>query len=313
MERAAFSGEPGYVAAQNPENPKVLNGNVMTALQGLNIPLIRWPAGGDLMRINWKDAIDHVPGREGGRPMIKGKNATYNNEFGLDEFLILCETLGSEPLLPIRLHPAISNPEKIDHFAQEAAEFVAYCNGDNDKIYSGNLGAWPKLRQKNGRSKSWNVKYFQIGNESWHYFGQILQKKGMAGAEVKEKAEFYLKPVRAYLAAMKAVDPEIKIIVDGVTGQGRWVDQLVVTDPFVRSHSDYVALHAYQPWGINEVTRNGTTVPFDQLKKEEVWYNWVSCPEMNMQTYQSEVPPWPDWWLIVSFRQACSTASQSPL
>jgi len=107
MERASW-GEPGFDAARDPDNPNRLQPAVVDKLEQLSIPLIRFPAGTDLIRIDWRDMIDNVPGREGGRPIFaKNDGRTYTNAFGIDEFLALCENLGAEPLLPVRFHPAL--------------------------------------------------------------------------------------------------------------------------------------------------------------------------------------------------------------
>lgn len=298
MERASW-GEPGYDGARDPENPKQLQSAVVEKMKWMDIPLVRWPAGTDLQRIDWRDMIDNVPGRDGERPIFKkNKGITYTNLFGLDEFLALAEKLGWAPLLPVRLHPALYGKVTSEEGAREAAALVAYCNAEIGAELPEGMPDWPAVRAKNGRQKPWKVPYFQVGNETWHYFHKALKHRGLDDKTDKEKAEIYLDCLRPYLKAMHAVDPEIQIIVDGVTGTGRWVDQTIVTDPVVREHAAYYALHLYQPWGIKEVRRGGKVVPFDRLTPEAIWYAWVATPEMNRQTFQSDMPPWPDWWLI---------------
>lgn len=101
MERASW-GEPGYDAARDPDNPRALAPDVVEKLAWMDIPVVRWPAGSDLGKIDWTDMIDSVPGREGGRPVFAERDGVvYSNEFGLDEFLALGEELGFAPLLPI--------------------------------------------------------------------------------------------------------------------------------------------------------------------------------------------------------------------
>ena len=299
MERASW-GEPGYDAARDEENSNRLDPRVVDKMQWMNIPVIRWPAGADLPRIDWTDMIDNVPGREGGRPSFKGRkgNPDLTNEFGLDEFLALCEELECEPLLPVRFHPAVMR-DSPDKFARQAAALVAYCNAEVGADLPEGMQNWPAIRKQNGREEPWGVKYFQIGNETWHYFNHALKKHEMEGAPIKEKAELYLRSLRTFLKAMHEIDPSIKIVVDGVTSGGRWVDQAVVTDPVVQEHASYFSVHLYQPWGTSQIQNaDREKIPVDEVSAEDVWYNWVSVPEINPDTGQSNLPNWPDWWLV---------------
>ena len=297
MERASW-GEPGYDAARDADHPRQLRPAVVEKMQWMNIPVIRFPAGADLMRIDWRDMIDNVPGREGGRPPFRGKRArALSNEFGIDEFLGLCEKLGAEGLLPVRLHPAVMQ-DKPGPYAADAAALVAYCNAPAGADLPEGMTDWPAVRAANGREKPWGVKYFQIGNESWHYFNDALKRNGLAEASIDEKAELYLRSLRAFLEAMHAIDPDIQIIVDGVTGAGPWVDRKVLNDPTVRKHASYFSLHLYQPWGIGEVKRDGERVSVGDLTAKDIWYAWVATPAISRQTGQSRLPYYPDWCLV---------------
>lgn len=299
MERASW-GEPGYDAARDPDAPRRLRAEVVGKMRRMNIPVIRWPAGADLIRIDWMDMIDNAPGRDGDRPLFPGRkgNPDLTNEFGLDEFLGLCEELESEPLLPVRFHSAVMSKDNTEQWARKAAGLVAYCNAEVGADLPEGMPDWPAIRKQNGREKPWGVRYFQIGNETWHYFNHALKKHGMEGATIKEKADLYLKNLRAFLLAMHEVDPTIEIVVDGVTGGGRWVDQSILGDPVVQEHAAYFSVHLYQPWGIRQIEKDGEKVAPKELSPEEVWYNWVAVPEMSPETGQSLLPGWPDWWLV---------------
>jgi len=298
MERASF-GEPGYDAARDLNNPRALDPKVVELLSWLNIPLVRWPAGADLDKIDWRDSIDNVPGRDGPRPVFaRNKHGIFTNEFGLDEFLALCEKQGWKPLLPVRFRPVLFGQVTPAEGAREAASLVAYCNAKKGAAIPEGLDIWPEVRAKNGRSPPWKVPYFQIGNETWLYFGEALKARGLSDKTDKEKAEWYLTCLRAYLAAIHQIDPESQIIVDGTTGAGRWVDQFVLNDPFVRQHVSFYALHMYQPWAIKEVRKNGEITSPDKLTCEDIWYCYVATPAINRETFQSDIPSWPDWWLV---------------
>lgn len=300
MERASW-GEPGFDAARDPDHPRALRPDVVEKLVWLRAPVVRWPAGSDLPRIDWRDLIDNVPGREAGRPPVFATNqhGTVSNEFGLDEFLALAEKLGWAPLLPVRIEGALLGDVSLEAGAQEAAGLVAYCNAEVGAKLPDGLPDWPALRARNGRAAPWKVPYFQLGNETWFTFNQALQRRGLAAASDKEKSECYLTCLRAYLKSIHAVDPKAQVIVDGVTGAGRWVDQSIFSDPYVRQHVAFFALHHYQPWAMQEV-RGGdaAVVPLPQVTAENAWYAWVTAPAINRETFQSELPGYPEWWMM---------------
>jgi alpha-N-arabinofuranosidase len=295
MERASW-GEPGYDAARDPEHPHRLRPDVVEKLAWLDIPVIRFPAGSDLKRIDWRDMIDNVPGREGGRPIfVENKHGRLTNLFGLDEFLALCERLDSAPLLPVRLHGALLGSVEPEAAAREAAALVAYCNAEVGAELPAGMADWPAVRAANGRREPWGVPYFQIGNETWFAVGKALETRGLAEASAAEKAEMYLSVLRPYLERMHEVDPTIRIITDGVTNAGKEVDRLILADPVVREHVAYHALHFYQPWGIKTIKRDGEEVPASSLTEEEIWYAWVATPAMDKASFQARVPGWKDF------------------
>lgn len=298
MERASW-GEPGYDAARDPGNPRTLQAAVVEKLAWMNIPVVRWPAGSDLTRIDWRDLIDNVPGRDGPRPpfpISKHENKDTNG-FGLDEFLALAETLNWAPLLPVRIKPVMSGDMTPAEGARAAAELVAYCNAEVGAPLPAGMPDWPAIRARNGRAKPWKVPYFQVGNETWLEFQRALEKRGLATAPDKEKAEWMLTCLRPYLEAMHAVDPDIRIVVSGAAGDGYRVDQWVLKDPVVRQHAALYALHLYLPWGVRDVQRDGVTVPAGTVTEEDAWYGCVATPAINPETFQSELPEFQDWSL----------------
>ena len=298
MERASW-GEPGYEAVRDPQHPRALQAAVVEKLAWLKIPVVRWPAGSDLTRIDWRDLIDHVPGRDGPRPPfpVKGHDRTDTNAFGLDEFLALAESLHWAPLLPVRLQPVLMGTMTPDEGARAAAALVAYCNAAVGAKLPAGMADWPAVRARNGRAKPWQVPYFQIGNESWLDYHRAIEKRGLTTASDQEKAEWVLSCLRPYLKAIHDVDPGVQIIVDGAAGGGYRVDQWVLKDPVVREHAALFALHLYLPWGVKEVQRDGRTVAPADLTPEEVWYGVLATPAINPETFLAELPAFQDWAL----------------
>ncbi|MEM3041580.1 MAG: alpha-L-arabinofuranosidase C-terminal domain-containing protein [Nitrososphaerota archaeon] len=102
------------------------------------------------------------------------------NDVGTIEFIEFCRLVNAEPMICVNV---------LSGSADEAAEWVEYCNAPADA----GLG---RLRAKHGYPEPLNVRYWQIGNESYRKYS---------------KDEFADVCVE-YSEAMKSVDESIKII-----------------------------------------------------------------------------------------------------
>jgi alpha-L-arabinofuranosidase len=131
--------------------------DVIEALLKLQIPNLRWPGGCFADTYHWKDAIGPKSERKHIENLSWG-NVREDNSFGTHEFLNLCELLGAEPYLAVNMNTGT---------VQEAVEWVQYTNHANGTSYL------TDLREKYGRDKPWNVKYWGIGNESWDCGGDM--------------------------------------------------------------------------------------------------------------------------------------------
>lgn len=163
------------------ENSPIPNKNgirtdVVDALKKINIPNLRWPGGCFADEYHWKDGI----GPRNLRPTMINTNwggVTEDNSFGTHEFLELCNQLNCEPYISGNLGSGT---------VQEMSQWVEYLNSDN-------VSPMTDLRKKNGRDKSWGVKYWGVGNESWgcggemnpeyysnlaHHYGSFLKNYG---------------------------------------------------------------------------------------------------------------------------------------
>ncbi|MHA6691367.1 hypothetical protein [Devosia sp. A449] len=155
---------------------------------------IRW--GGILTSFwKWRESV----GEPGQRPPMFNYlwGGVETNRVGVHEFLDFCEAVGAEPIMAINF-AADGRPEYINTArgeqrsgdAQEAADLVSYCN-DPDHAE----------RKANGRDKPWNVRTWQIGNEtSYPKAGERFTSQ--------ENARHY----REFADAMRARDPKIVLI-----------------------------------------------------------------------------------------------------
>jgi len=130
--------------------------DVVTALQQMKIPQLRWPGGCFADTYHWRDGV----GPKNERASIVNVHwggVTEDNSFGTHEFLDFCELIKAEPFVSLNVGSGS---------VREASEWVEY-------ITSNNKSPMTDLRKKNGRSEPWNVNYWGIGNETWGCGGDM--------------------------------------------------------------------------------------------------------------------------------------------
>ena len=130
--------------------------DVLTALQALKVPVLRWPGGCFADEYHWMDGI----GPRADRPKMVNNNwggTIEDNSFGTHEFLNLCELLGCEPYISGNVGSGT---------VEELAKWVEYMTSEGDSPMA-------RLRRQNGRDKAWHVKYLGVGNESWGCGGSM--------------------------------------------------------------------------------------------------------------------------------------------
>lgn len=142
---------------KNIPNKNGIRLDVIEALKKLKVPVLRWPGGCFADHYHWKDAIGPKSQRKPIENMMWG-NVREDNSFGTHEFLYMCELLGADPYLAVNMGGGT---------VEEAVDWVKYVNHPNGSSYL------TDMRQKNGRAKPWNVKYWGVGNESWDCGGHM--------------------------------------------------------------------------------------------------------------------------------------------
>ena len=271
MERPAFSGEIGPEAAVVPGTHQ-LQPQAEKLIREMQIPVLRFPGGTDVDFLDWTDMVDNVPGRaKAARPISSPRGNKVSNAFGYDEFLRLCERNGSEADIVVNFRDGLLNVRPLEEASAHAAALVAYCNGRLDQPLPPGLAQWVELRVKNGHPEPYRVKYFQIGNETW-MFNPGVQTK-YSGDPLGR----WHQCLRAYIKAILAVDPTVKIILDAQP------DSVVakIHEEFKDTICGY-AVHAYTPWGIRKVEKEGRAVEISQLSAEDIWNAWVAVPAVDM-------------------------------
>lgn len=197
--------------------------DVLDITKELAPTLIRW-GGCFCSYYKWKEGVGPLESR---KPMINILwGGIYNNQVGTHEFADFCHQVGADALICVNFESdgrenwATSPKGEIRlGTAEEAAEWVDYCNNPSNAH-----------RIRNGRKEPYNIKLWQIGNETSYGDGF----DGETGA----------KKTLAFARAMRKSDPSIKII---AWGQDGWAKKMA---GIAGDEIQYLAFHqGYGPGG----------------------------------------------------------------
>ena len=186
--------------------------DVLDAVRGMHVSVLRWPGGNFSSGYNWKDGIGPKDARP--RRWDTAWQEEESNRFGTDEFIEYCRKLGVEPYICVNMGTGAM---------QDAADWVEYCNATTDTY-------WANLRKKNGHPEPYNVKYWALGNE---VYGSWQAGHKDAAAYSADALEFG--------KMMRWLDPSIKLVACGGPGVD-W--NLPVLEKLV-DLVDYISLHHY--------------------------------------------------------------------
>lgn len=224
-----------YVGEDNKDIPNIkgVRKDVVEALKKLQIPNLRWPGGCFADTYHWKDGV----GEKSSRPSMLNiwwGNVREDNSFGTDEFLNMCELLGTEPYLSGNVGSGTP---------QELADWVKYTTHPNGS------SPMPEWRQKNGRSTPWKVKYWGIGNEAWGCGGNMT-------------AEYYANVYRqfaTFTTNWNNSDKLFRIASGAAGGDYHWTETLMKNIP--HNLLEAIALHHYS---VIDWSRKGPSTTFDE-------------------------------------------------
>lgn len=274
LERASW-GEPGPegIVEENGQLPE----DVMELLQRLSPPLIRFPGGTDVDHIDWMDMIDNAPGRNAKeRPITTGQfGGNISNRYGYHEYFETRDRLGCETIIVINLLDGLIERKPLEEAARHSAGLVAYCNAKLGSPLPDGMPNWPEIRTKNGHPAPFNAEFIQLGNEWWCGKFQKMVLKLCEGDKDK-LAQRFITTLHAYIKAIRAVDPDVPLIIDAKM-PARFEGK-VLSDPFIKQHVKYACLHAYGPMGKPPFTRNGQNIPDDEISHEDIHWRLSSMP-----------------------------------
>ena len=215
--------------------------------------MIRW--GGIFNRYyKWREGIG--PARE--RPSMYNYQwgGKETNRVGTHEILDLCKRVGAEAIFGVNFYSdGIESFKKTQMgenrwgTPEEAADWVSYVNDPDNN-----------LRGKNGHPKPFNVKYWQLGNESSYAGGEGF------------KMDEYLSALGDFIPVMKSRDPSIKLIAWGdVPNTSRFnhgdhnPENRPWAAPVLEKYGDDLDFVAYHQMGVYPKRQNTVIKSFDYL------------------------------------------------
>ena len=194
---------------------------------------------------HWKEAV----GKQR-IPMVNyAWSGIYHNLVGTHEFLDFCRKVNAEPLIVANMesegldfwqHP--KNGTVRMGTAEEAAEWVDYCNNPHNA-----------LRIANGAEQPFGVKYWQVGNETSYRtlgFRNTQRHYGFTADQCYETTQ-------RFAAAMRDKDPSIRLIGWGdnktAHDKANWCKKMSEADGI-----DLIAFHHHFGSGLENSPLNGT-------------------------------------------------------
>ena len=192
--------------------------DVLEKAKGLQPTLLRFPGGTYAGIYHWMDGIGALANRRKRRNLIWG--GINDNTFGTAEFVTYCRKLGAEPMLCVNMASGT---------AQEAADWVEYCNGEPGTYYA-------DLRVADGFPEPFHVRYWCIGNESY--------AEPDLGAQ--HNPDRYIADAWEFTKHMKLMDPSLKLVYVGNPLDAAWNSRILES---LAPVCDYLSIHHYSSEG----------------------------------------------------------------
>jgi alpha-N-arabinofuranosidase len=191
--------------------------DVMDALRPLRMTTMRYPGGNFVSGYHWQDGV----GPRDQRPTVRDLawNTNETNQFGSDEFMVLCRKMDWEPMIAVNM--GTGTPE-------EARNWVEYCNSPAGTQYA-------DMRVANGHKQPYGVKLWCLGNEldgPWQ-LGHVPAEQYALRAEQAAKL-------------MKLIDPSVELVACGSSGLmptfPQWDREVL---EYIGDYADFISLHRY--------------------------------------------------------------------
>ena len=158
-------------------NTRGIRKDVVTALQALKVPNVRWPGGCFADQYHWRKGIGPAAQRPATLNSAWG-GVIDTNAFGTDEFMDFIHQIGSEAYVSANVGSGTP---------QEAADWLEYMTAAQPT-------ALAKERTANGHPDAYKVGLLGLGNESWSCGGDMT-------------ADYYVSQMKIYSRFVSNFNP----------------------------------------------------------------------------------------------------------
>ncbi len=221
-----------------------LRADIGQAMVDQGLTFLRY--GGSMVNVpdyKWKNMI----GDRGKRPIYKGNWYAYStNGFGIEEFLMFCETAGFVPSF------AVSVLES----AEDMADMIEYLNGPVES-------PWGGKRAEAGHPEPYGVKYIQIGNE------EVIHSDDRAGYER------YIEQFNRIYDAIHAKDPNV-VFINAAWWRPKSGENMKMVFDALNGKAAY---WDYHPWA--DALDSGKKVDVELQEMRDLFTKWD--PETTMK------------------------------
>jgi len=227
------------------ENDAIYADGTMAQLyKDIGAGFLRWPGGTVSTMYHWNDLT--------GVGWLDQWNPTYNTSsnqspsqyMDLDEYIILSNAAGTEPMLGINLSSGMEWDRQAEAL-QEAIDMIEYC-----------------------QSQNFDVKYFYLDNETYHSGNGYNKDKDNDGEHWTPQS--YAEQINIYAAEIKKLVPEAKIIANWKEHIRDNVSDYTTLINGAGNNIDYIDVHYYWKWGVATWDAWKEKTP---MENETQWYN----------------------------------------
>ncbi|WP_026675624.1 arabinosylfuranosidase ArfA [Alkalihalobacterium bogoriense] len=215
-------GRAVYGGIYEPTHPKAdehgFRQDVVELVQGLQVPIVRYPGGNMVSAYHWEDGVG--PKEERPRRLELAWRTIETNEVGTNEFMDWAQKVGTEVMMAVNL-----GTRGID----AARNFIEYCNHPGGTY-------WSDLRKKHGYEQPHAIKTWCLGNEMdgpWQIGHKTADEYGRLAVETAK--------------AMRLVDPSIELVACGSSHSKMptFPEWEATTLEHTYEQVDYISLHQY--------------------------------------------------------------------
>lgn len=254
----------GAISLMPGDNVDGMRKDVVTLLKRLDSPVYRWPGGCFVGGYDWRVGLGD---RDKRAPFPNTHWAGLEaNDFGMHEFMNLCQILKAEPYICVDTGPGT---------AQLAADEVRYCNDPQTT----EMGKW---RAKNGHPQPFNVKFWAVGNEmfgDWQKGYMPLNQYVTKHTEVAE--------------AMRKADPDAVLV--GVGEVGFWTERMLKD---CAPTMDLISEHFYrQDWHSGGLMTHVQQIPQEIRRRVEAHRQYrKEIPGLASRNIKIAMDEWNFWY-----------------